>query len=299
MILKKIKENKEFILQIIEIILIIIFGIFIVSTVNIKTTPELGFCPYVHSGSQSGTNEGYICNAKQFEITTENKGPLRIETEIFNKGLALALDIEIEINVIGSIFEITESKQYSKNLIDNYEDNQKTGSSAIIFDNKTGITRIRERIHVLKPTDSKKITKIFPEDFGFYIRPSEVIFTLKENGKIVDTKTIFVNYSYREKCRVTSPPYPPFAIAVLAKSNDTRLDSAIVFIKNLQTGAQNSYVTNNLGEMTVNLVNFDSCWNNGDTLEIKICKDKICSKEDYSKIDERKGFISVTLDLFK
>lgn len=290
---KEIRENISFLIVLIQLLIVL----FVVTTVYVKTTPELGFCPSVLSGSRSSTDEGYPCKANQFDVITDNEGYFKIEAEIFNKGLVLSLDTELQIELIGSKFEMSNTdNERSKNLIDNYEDNQKTGSSTIVlYNNKTIIT---ERIHVLKPTDSKKITKIFPENFGFYVRPSEVVFTLKENGNIVDTKIISVNYSYRDKCRVTSAPYPPFPITILAKSDNNPVDSASVTITNLQTGKRNIYTTNKTGEMNLELVNFDVCWNNGDVLQINACKNNIC-KENYSMVDASKRSISLEFNLSK
>ncbi len=39
----------------------IIIGIKYVNTVLIKTTPELGFCPEVSSGSSGGSYQKYLC----------------------------------------------------------------------------------------------------------------------------------------------------------------------------------------------------------------------------------------------
>lgn len=200
---EKIKENKRFLfensLQILGIVLVIYFGINVVDILTIKTIPELGFCPSVCSGNFCFDRK-YSCSdsEKEFPVTARNEGTFLIEAEVFNKGLVLALDTELEINITGAKYKTRDNEAFRK-VMDVLIDDKKINFEANPTSNESNMESMTINpgiIHTLKPSDSKKVSIIFHEDFGFNVRPSEVIFTLKnENGKIADTKTIFVNYT--------------------------------------------------------------------------------------------------------
>jgi len=279
-----------------------IYGFYRIETVFIRTKPELGFCPSVHSGTQCSSNDVYVCGDMEEIIKwCDNDGHFDISAEIFNKGLTIALDIELEVKMIGAEAKFSEDSlhrinPYTSGLVSLYKNNEKTNEHRIFPIN--GVFSLSQGIHTLESSKSKRIRFYFPEDFGFFVRPEKVEFILKENGVVIDKKVIIVNYekAIREKCSEKKSPSRPFPVSGIIKSNQKPLESAKVTIKNIQTWNEMEFMTLDDGSYSFDLSNFDTCWRDNDAIQIIACSNMNC-KEEKRIIKDNLDSMEIDIDL--
>ncbi len=201
--------------------------------------------------------------------------------------MVLAVDIEIEVKLIGAKFGLMNNNR-TVGIVDYYQDDNKIPSSSLLKNDD--VFYLSSVIHTLKPNDVKRILFVFPETFGIYKRPSIIEFTLKENGNIVDKKTIYIEYKNKSRdCKL-----PIKIISGIVKSDGNPVKSVNLSIKNLQTNDQQSFLTDESGEYL--LENFRHCWISGDIVEIKACTDGSC-KIEYRKLNTIEDIIEDIIEL--
>lgn len=269
----------------------VIIAIFFISTVYIKPTTEIGFCPKVYSGGSCSYDTIYLCSdTKIINVECENFGAFRIESEMFNKGLGLAIDTSLEISIKDIVTPTFESN-LTKGFVSYSVDNNKINEQRVTVMNSN--IYWRDDSHVLKPNDFRVFSIVFPDDFIISKRPSSVEFVLKENGEIKDSKVVNIKYKIagRERCI----PLTPYPISGIVKSNGNPINSTTVTVRNVNTNQELSMITNERGEYVIELSNF--CWYDGDRIEINACNDIICKVVGHRVLNVKEGVIDFNIDL--
>ena len=174
-------------------LIIALVAFFTVQQVRIdKTTSDLNFCPEVMSGSACGFVEPFfICGDEtSFRVSCNKDGHLRVEAEIFNKGLALATDVMLHVKFNGEKLNLTQGSRTTY-LMEIYENGVWKQSRPLCKEDYEKINSWR--IHIIESQGHSKISFDYPE--GIFIeKPSEIIFDVYEDGKLVKEKTYFMTY---------------------------------------------------------------------------------------------------------
>jgi len=295
---KNLYDNVHFITAVLTIVSIIAafhtaseIGVF-----NISPNANFGVCSFFSSGSTCFYNTNFLCKNENLKFDCENKGRMRIDLEIYNKGLFLATDVEIECGLIGSDFSLSDNN-LSFGYFDTYVDGQKINSNKIY--NASGRALISYDIHTLKSNEVKTVSFLFPSNFGFYTRPSAIKITLKEDGVEKLTKMVYINYKpdNRTSCNNGLTPITPYPLGGTLTSNGLPLANIKILIKDLQTGSEQIFNTAADGSYAFDFGNFEKCWGHGDIIEIKYCKNATCEILGYKELQKYEDAILLDFEI--
>lgn len=285
-----------------------IFSIFIslyliiqVQDVKIQSfTPNLALLPSVSSGSwcnyPTGQSDENAYN--NIIVTCDNSGDLNIEAQIIHKGGDAVIGAQLKVKILEAVFDSYADTNQTKSAVHISVDDSSFYQSHIT-PHDSGYLLYGE-IPFLKANDKKLIKFQFPADFGIFVRPKYVLFTLSDNGgKPLITKIIQVNYETRgrERCNLSKPSIPYILTGDLIFSDVNKLNVSIS-VKNLQTTEEmQAVVDKDVGAYILGLGNEDSCYANGDVLEVKSCINKKCAVEGYTIVNINDGVSHFNVNL--
>ncbi len=255
-----------------------------IATVYAIPKSSVDFCPSIigAGGVCNDTDIRNTCGEKtEFSISClegDDSDYYQIISDIYNKGLALATNIEMEIQFENNTLVMTNSDmELSEGLI-SIEKNGVTRLSRIACQDNCLIQGIR--IPVLKPSDSFELKITFDRRY-FKQKPKFVKFILYQDGKKMDDgeKIININYYKNYEKQNYSNPRLPQPIDGIVSYRNIAANNATVFVKNRRTEEVMTTTTNELGQYSMDLSNMKSDTFYKDFISVTACFKNICSEK--------------------
>ena len=170
-----------------------VFALITIQDVKIaKTTSDLNFCPQQISGC-GASRYSYCGDENSFNMfCDDSNNDLRIGVEIYNKGLALATEVILLVQLDGEIYNFSETS-YTAGFVGHYV-NEKQTTEGHIPEDKMGPAILYEFIGTIKPQDVSKVLFVYSGDV-FLKKPSKITYLLYENNVLLKEKTFIMNYT--------------------------------------------------------------------------------------------------------